>query len=174
MTTIRFDAEGAAWCRACNTKLVYANDAKAGETVAVTCKTPGCPGNIARASAPDKIISFRPNGAAVLADLEDRRDVKIPFQRLRGGDAQDLEIYDEIRLTIGRVAYHEIAKQVPIGYVADLEVTLQRVTDAYESLVRSDYEGRDPAQPRVVKMLADGGVTEARAILAKLKASRQP
>ena len=46
---VRFDIDGTARCRSCNTKLVYANDAKAGETVVLTCLVPGCHGNIARA-----------------------------------------------------------------------------------------------------------------------------
>lgn len=46
----------------------------------------------------------------ILDDLEDRRDVKRPLQALRGGDNIDKDIYREIQLTIGRLAWEGVHK----------------------------------------------------------------
>ena len=51
---MRFDIDGTARCRSFDTKLVYANDAKAGDTVLLTCLVPGCRGNINSSPVPPR------------------------------------------------------------------------------------------------------------------------
>ncbi len=46
----------------------------------------------------------------ILADLEDRRDVKRPLQALRRGDDIDKATYREIQLAIGRLAWDAVHK----------------------------------------------------------------
>jgi hypothetical protein len=55
------------------------------------------------------------------------------------------------------------------GHIVALETHLQIVTDAYDGLVSSDYEGSGGK-----RYLKTPEIDAARAILAKLKASRQP
>ena len=52
--------------------------------------------------------NLRKVGAAVLADLEDRRAVKQPLQALKYGDSRDKEIYIEIQVAIGKLAWKAI------------------------------------------------------------------
>jgi hypothetical protein len=46
----------------------------------------------------------------ILADLEDRRDVKRPLQALHWGDEADKAIYREIQLMVGRIAWEGVHK----------------------------------------------------------------
>ena len=108
---LRFDIDGTARCCSCNTKFVYANDAKAGETHGADLFRPGRHGNIARAPvATAKADPRRGDGKAV----------KWPIREGTGWGA-DIS------------ARHETVRALRAGFVLEPRRGFERNPDEIES-----------------------------------------